>query len=159
MRNCLKKSGDVVLMVYIKKYNMKIFVSFDFDNDRQYKYTLNMWASNANIDFSFNDGSTQEIQSWNISRIKAAITTKINQSDAILVLVGEHADTPHKDRALIGYRNWQYFEIAQAKAAGKKIIAVKLDSRNSSPSLLYGCGVCWAMSFSLDSIKTAIHKA
>lgn len=65
---------------------MKIFVSFDFDNDRQYKYTLNMWASNANIDFSFNDGSTQEIQSWNISRIKAAITTKINQSDAILVL-------------------------------------------------------------------------
>lgn len=118
-----------------------------------------MWASNANIDFSFNDGSTQEIQSWNISRIKAAITTKINQSDAILVLVGEHADTPHEDRALIGYRNWQYFEIAQAKAAGKKIIAVKLDSRNSSPSLLYGCGVCWAMSFSLDSIKTAIHRA
>ena len=81
MRNCLKNSGDAVLMVYIKKYNMKIFVSFDFDNDRQYKYTLNMWASNANIDFSFNDGSTQEIQSWNISRIKAAITTKINQSD------------------------------------------------------------------------------
>ena len=36
---------------------MKIFVSFDFDNDRQYKYTLNMWASNANIDFSFNDRS------------------------------------------------------------------------------------------------------
>lgn len=108
---------------------MKIFVSFDFDNDRQYKYTLNMWASNANIDFSFNDGSTQEIQSWNISRIKAAITTKINQSDAILVLVGEHADTPHKDRYLIGYRNWQYFEIAQAKAAGKKIIAVKLDRK------------------------------
>lgn len=31
---------------------MKIFVSFDFDNDRLYKYTLNMWASNANIDFS-----------------------------------------------------------------------------------------------------------
>lgn len=36
MRNCLKNSGDAVLMVYIKKYNMKIFVSFDFDNDRQY---------------------------------------------------------------------------------------------------------------------------
>lgn len=138
---------------------MKIFVSFDFDNDRQYKYTLNMWASNANIDFSFNDVSTQEIQSWNISRIKAAITTKINQSDAILVLIGEHADSYHKDRHLIGYRNWQYFEIAQAKAAGKKIIAVKIDRGNSSPTLLYGSGASWAMSFTLDSIKNAIHKA
>ena len=48
---------------------MKIFVSFDFDNDRQYKYTLNMWAGNTNIDFSFNDGSTQEIQSWNNSSL------------------------------------------------------------------------------------------
>ena len=138
---------------------MKIFVSFDFDNDRRYKYTLEIWNGNTNIDFSFNDGSTKEIQSCDISRIKAAITAKINQSDAILVLVGEHADTPHKDRYLIGYRNWQYFEIAQAKAAGKKIIAVKLDKGNSSPSLLYGCGASWAMSFSLDSIKAAIHRA
>lgn len=138
---------------------MKIFVSFDFDNDRNYKYTLNMWNGNDYINFEFNDESTKEIQSWDISRVKAAITNKIRQSDAILVLVGEHADMPHKDRTLIGYRNWQYFEIAQAKAAGKKIIAVKLDRGNSSPSLLYGCGVSWAMSFSLDSIKAAIHRA
>lgn len=138
---------------------MKIFVSFDFDNDRHYKYMLNAWAANSDIDFSFNDGSTQEIQSWNISRIKAAITAKINQSDAILVLIGEHSDSFHKDRNLIGYRNWQYFEIAQAKAAGKKIIAVKLDKGNSSPGLLYGSGASWAMSFTLDSIKNAIHKA
>lgn len=138
---------------------MKIFVSFDFDNDRQYKYTLNMWDGNDNIDFSFNDGSTQEIQSWNISRIKAAITSKINQADAILVLIGEHADSPHKDRSLIGYRNWQYFEIAKAKEAGKKIIAVKLDRGNTTPALLYNSGASWAMSFSLDSIKAAIHKA
>lgn len=138
---------------------MKIFVSFDFDNDRQYKYTLNMWDGNNNIDFSFNDGSTQEIQSWNICRIKAAITSKINQADAILVLIGEHADSLHKDRSLIGYRNWQYFEIAKAKEAGKKIIAVKLDRGNTSPALLYNSGASWAMSFSLDSIKAAIHKA
>lgn len=138
---------------------MKIFVSFDFDNDRQYKYILNAWAANDSIDFSFNDGSTQEILSWNISRIKAAITTKINNADAILVLIGEHADSYHKDTNFIGYRNWQYFEIAQAKAAGKKIIAVKLDRRNTSPNLLYDCGVSWAMSFTLDSIKAAINKA
>lgn len=138
---------------------MKIFVSFDFDNDRHYKFLLNAWTANSDIEFNFNDGSTQEIQSWNISRVKAAITAKINQSDAILVLIGEYADSYHKDSNLIGYQNWQYFEIAQAKAAGKNIIAVKLDRANASPNLLYGTGAAWAMSFTLDSIKKAIHKA
>ena len=138
---------------------MKIFVSFDFDNDRQYKYMFNAWSANNNINFSFNDGSTKEIQSFDISRIKAAITAKINQSDAVLVLIGKHADSYHTNSNLIGYRNWQYFEIAQAKAAGKKIIAVKIDKSNSSPSLLYGSGASWAMSFTLDSIKKAIHQA
>lgn len=118
-----------------------------------------MWDANDSIDFTFNDGSTKEIQSWNIDRIKAVITTKINRSDAILVLVGKHADTFHKDSNLIGYRNWQYFEIAKAKEAGKKIIAVKLDKCNPTPALLYNSGASWAMSFTLESIKTAINIA
>lgn len=138
---------------------MKIFVSFDFDHDRQYKYTLEMWGANENIDFQFNDISTREIQSWDISRVKAAITTKIHQADAILVLVGEYADAIHRDRHAIGCRNWQYFEIAKAIEAGKKVIAVKIDRENCSPNLLYGVAASWAMSFTLDSISRAIHKA
>ena len=78
------------------------------DNDRQYKYTLICGQCQC-IVLSFNDGSTQEIQSWNISRTKALSQQRSIKSDAILVLVGEHADTPHKDRYLIGHRNWQYF--------------------------------------------------
>lgn len=35
----------------------KIFVSFDFDNDRNYKYTLNMWNANSGFDFTCNDYS------------------------------------------------------------------------------------------------------
>ena len=138
---------------------MKIFVSFDFDHDRQYKYILNAWNGNDSIDFEFNDGSASEIQSWDISRVKAAITTKIRQSDAILVLIGEYADSFHKDRLEIGYRNWQYFEIAKASEAGKKIIAVKLEKSNKTPNLLYGVGASWALSFTLDSIKVAVHSA
>lgn len=45
---------------------MKTFVSFDFENDRQYKYILNSWDANQYIDFEFDDGSTREINSWNI---------------------------------------------------------------------------------------------
>ena len=49
----------------------KIFVSFDFENDRSYKYTLNMWNANSNFEFTCNDKSPSEIQSWNIPTVKA----------------------------------------------------------------------------------------
>ena len=138
---------------------MKTFVSFDFDNDRQYKYTLNMWASNSNIDFSFNDGSTQEIQSWNIGRVKAAITIKIKEADCLLAIIGRYSNSYHKDRNLIGFKNWQYFEIAKAIELGKKVVAVKLDRIFDTPNILYNQGVSWAMSFTLESVKAALHKA
>lgn len=138
---------------------MKVFVSFDFENDRQYKYTLNMWDGNDNIDFSFDDKSSSEINSWNIDRIKAALTMKIKESDAVLVIVGRYANSYHKDSSLIGKRNWQNWEIAKAKELGKKLIGVKLDSSYSSPDELLGCGASWAFSFTKDSIVRALRNA
>lgn len=138
---------------------MKVFVSFDFDHDRQYKYTLNMWDGNNNIDFRFDDKSSTEINSWNVDRIKAALTMKIKEADAVLVIVGKHANSYHKDYQLIGKRNWQNWEIAKAKELGKKLIGVKLDSGNTSPDEILGSGASWAMSFTLDSITKAINNA
>ena len=127
---------------------MKVFVSFDFDHDRQYKYTLNMWDGNDNIDFSFDDKSSTEINSWNIGRIKAALTTKINEADAVLVIVGSYANSYHKDSALIGKRNWQNWEIAKAKELRKKLIGVKLNYTNVSPD-----------EFTKDAIAKALREA
>ena len=138
---------------------MKVFVSFDFENDRQYKYTLNMWDGNDNIDFSFDDKSSSEINSWNIDRIKAALTMKIKEADAVLVIVGRYANSFHKDSSLIGKRNWQNWEIAKAKELGKKLIGVKLDSSYSSPDELLGSGASWAFSFTKDSIVRALRNA
>lgn len=136
---------------------MKVFVSFDFDHDRQYKYTLDMWNGNYNIDFSFDDKSSKEINSWNISRVKAALTTKIKEADAILVIVGKHANEYHKDHLIIGKRNWQNWEIAKAKELKKKLVAVKLDFTNVSPDELLNSGASWAMSFTKDSIVKALN--
>ncbi len=138
---------------------MKVFVSFDFEHDRQYKYTLNMWDGNDNIDFRFDDKSSSEINSWNIDRIKAALTMKIKEADAVLVIVGRYANSYHKDAALIGKRNWQNWEIAKAKELGKKLIGVKLDSSYSSPDELLGSGASWAYSFTKDSIVRALKNA
>ena len=138
---------------------MRVSVSFDFDHDRQYKYTLNMWDGNNNIDFSFDDKSSSEINSWNIDRIKAALTMRIKEADAVLVIVGRYANSYHKDSAQIGKRNWQNWEIAKATELGKKLIGVKLDSSYSSPDELLGGGASWAMSFTLESITRALNNA
>lgn len=151
--------GRKALAFLIKMYIMKIFVSFDYENDRQYKYMLNAWSVNSNIEFTFNDASTGEINSWDIAAIKRTLSRKINEADAVLVIVGEHANSLHKDHIAIGYRNWQNYEIAKAKELDKKIIAVKVDRFYTSPEELYNCGAVWANSFTLDSIKQAIHKA
>lgn len=67
----------------------KIFVSFDFENDRNYKYTLNMWNANSSFEFTCNDKSPSEIQSWNIPTVKSVLSRKINEATHVVVIVGK----------------------------------------------------------------------
>lgn len=136
----------------------KIFISFDYTKDHRYKDLLLAWSSNSNFEFSFDNRTPFEIQSNDISRIKAGLTTKINEADITLVIVGEDCNKPHPDRYAIGYKNWQIFEIEKSKIAKKKLVAVKLNMYNNTPSELYGSGVSWAMSFTFDAIKKAIEN-
>ena len=94
-----------------------------------------------------------------MGRVKAAITTKIKAADCLLAIIGRCSNSYHKDRNLIGFKNWQYFEIAKSIELGKKVVAVKLDRNYDSPDILYSKGVSWAMSFTLESVKSALHKA
>ena len=137
----------------------KIFVSFDFDNDRRYEFLLNAWSNNDGFEFEFDDKSTKEINSWNIPTIKGALTRKINEADYTIVIVGKEANKRHKDSALIGYKNWQNFEIAKSKENGNKIIAIKINSTYESPEELLGSGASWAYSFSEDAIMKAVKNA
>ena len=84
-------------------------------------------AANNSIDFTFEDTTSEEINSENISRIKATLTRKINESDITLVIVGKEANKLHEDAELIGYKTWQNFEIVKSVEAGNKIVGVKLD--------------------------------
>lgn len=137
----------------------KIFVSFDFENDRNYKYLLDAWNGNSEFAFEFDDKSSREINSWNIATIKAALTRKINEADYTIVIVGKEANKKHKDSELIGYRNWQNFEIAKSKENGNRIIAIKLNSLYESPEELLGSGASWAYSFREESIMKAVREA
>lgn len=137
----------------------KVFVSFDYENDKHYKFLLEAWDANPNFDFYFSDLSSREIQSWDIPTIKSALTTKINQATYTLVIVGKYANSYHKDSKEIGFKNWLNFEIARSKSAGNKLVAVKLDREYTSPDELLYSGAEWAMSFSKESIINALEKA
>ena len=105
----------------------KVFVSFDYENDRRYKYMLDAWDANKNMDFVFNDCSSDEIHSDSVSVVKAGLTRRINTTNYTLVIIGKEANKWHKDYKEIGYRNWINFEIAKSKENGNKLVAVKLD--------------------------------
>lgn len=134
-------------------------MSFDYENDRNYKYLLEAWNKNSEFEFEFDDKSSREINSWDIPTIKAALARKINEADYTLVIVGKEANKLHKDRNLIGYRNWQNYEIAKSKQNRNKLIGVKLNSNYESPEELLGSGASWAYSFSEEAIMKAVRNA
>ena len=137
----------------------KVFVSFDYENDKHYKFLLEAWDANSEFDFYFSDLSSKEIQSWDIPTIKSALTTKINQANYTLVIIGKYANTQHKDYKEIGYKNWINFETAKSKSNKNKLVAIKIDKDYTSPDELLGAGAEWAMSFTRDAIIKALEAA
>lgn len=113
-----------------------VFVSFDWHNDRHYKYLLEAWHANPRFQFTFDDGTPDEIDSFNVGRIKAALTRKVNDATYTLVIVGEYANQRHRNASLIGYVNWINFEVAQSIEARNKIVAVRIDPRFALPEIL-----------------------
>jgi hypothetical protein len=136
-----------------------VFVSFDWDNDRRYKYLLEAWNKHPQFKFTFQDETPGEIDTYNVGRIKAGLTTRINAATHTLVIVGRYANAPHAKRYLIGFTNWINFEIHQSKLARNRIVAVKLDRTFESPEELQGAGASWAMAFTEDSIVRALAAA
>lgn len=137
----------------------RICISFDWHNDRSYRYLLSAWIANSKSPIYFQDLTPGEIDTSDVGRVKAVLTTKIRNATHTLVLVGEYANAKHEDSAKIGTRNWIWWEIEQSKAERKRLIAVKLKSDNPTPDLLYNSGAKWAMSFTEDAIIKAINES
>jgi len=137
----------------------KVFVSFDYDNDRHYKALLKAWDANPSFDFYFSDLSSTEINSWSVPVVKQVLSKKINEANYTVILVGKEANKQHSDHKEIGCKNWLNYEIAKSKQHGNKLVAVKLSSTNISPDELLGSGATWAMSFKQESIVKALNEA
>ncbi len=142
-----------------KMFRKKVFIIFDYENDRHYKFLLEAWDANPNFEFVFADRTPDEIQTSDIGRIKAGLTAKINQSTHTLVIVGKYANTQHKYWKEIGFRNWINFEVHQSKEHKNKIIAVFLDPRNEEPEEFSGYTVTRVYGFDQKPIVNALNAA
>ena len=138
-------------------YKRKIFVSFDFEHDRNYKYTLNMWSANSSFEFTCDDRSPSEIQTQSVAVVKQVLSRKIQEADAVVVIVGQYANSLHPDRAQIGCRNWQNYEIAKGKEFKKKLVAIQLDSSYEYPEELKNASATRVYSFNHDAILKAVR--
>ena len=125
----------------------KVFVSYDYDNDKHYKNLLLAWDAHRDIDFYLNDHSIDvSVNSTNASTIKQAISAKINAATYFLCIVGEKTKNS----------SWVDWEISKAVELKKKIAAVKTSKDNSTPAGLYNVGASWALSFNFDAIKDTL---
>lgn len=76
----------------------KVCVSFDYENDKYSRNTIRLWNENKYVDFDIIDKTPSEIDTYNISRIKAGLTIKISKSNILLVISGDYVNTPHRNR-------------------------------------------------------------
>lgn len=136
----------------------KVFVSFDYENDRHYKRLLEAWSRNSEFEFSFDDRSSGEINSNIVSVVRAALTRKINEATYTFVIIGKEANKQHKDYKEIGFKNWQNFEIHKSKVNGNKLLAIKIDQSYESLDEILGSGAQWAYSFTEHAIMTALNR-
>lgn len=128
----------------------KVFISYDYTNDKNYKNLLIAWDKNKTFDFYISDYSADvSINSAKAGTIKSVLSRYINEATYLLVLVGKKT-----------YKSdWVKWEIAKGVELNKKIVVVKIERENISPVELKNIGASWAMSFTLESISLAIENA
>jgi hypothetical protein len=125
----------------------RVFISYDYTKDKNYKNLVLAWDKNEDLDFSFYEMSVEvSVDSSDAAAIKRDISARISDSSHFLCLVGKYT---HKSR-------WVDWEIKKAVELKKKIVAVQLEKNTTTPNALYGVGTSWALSFNFDVIKKAL---
>lgn len=126
----------------------KVFIGYDYDNDKAVKDRLLGWDTNKEFDFSSYDRSFDvAVDSEEAVAIKQDLAARIGDSRHFLCIVGK--ETYHD--------SWMAWEIRKAVELKKKLVAAKTDSTNNSPTVVQGVGASWSTIFNFDSIKKAMN--
>lgn len=126
----------------------RVFIGYDYPNDRSSKDRLLGWDANKEFDFSSYDRPLDlPVDGNDAVALKEVLSARIASASHFLYIVGKES-----------YRSgWAAWETEKAAELKKKLVAVKTDSINNSPSALQVAGASWSMLFAFDSIKKAIE--
>ncbi len=127
----------------------KVFISYDYDNDKASKDRLLGWDTGKEFDFSsYGQSFGVAVDSPEAAAIKQDLAQRIGDASYFLCIVGKES-----------YRSgWVAWEVQKAIELKKKLVAVKTDSINNSPPALQSAGTLWSMLFTFDAIRAAIDR-
>lgn len=158
-------SGRPSVFSYVSRHILRrlsfkrhVFVSFEYADDRDSRYVLEGWNTLQRFSFSSRETLTWDASPPDLAPIKTDIHAKVTRSKLTLVIVGKSANALHSRHEAIGYRNWINFEIAESRAAGNRIVAVKLDPAFEPPEQLVGARVDWVPSFTRADLLEELTK-
>lgn len=79
-------------------YRNKVYIAFDGDNDMHEYRTLEMWNSNPNFDFHFNNAHdlNHALDSSQEETIKRKLRERFSNSKLFIILVGDHTKNLYK---------------------------------------------------------------
>lgn len=125
-----------------------VFVSYQHPEDVKYRRLLQAWDENDRFEFLFRLASPdEEIDSSDPAAVKRALSRKINESDCIVVIVGEStADS-----------EWVTWEIDKAKELKTPLRIVKIKRTYSAPENAYDAGAQWAYSFTEENLRELLE--
>jgi len=125
----------------------RVFINYDYDHDKASRDRLLGWDADKEFDFfSYDQSLDVSVDSNEAAAVKQILSARIAESSHFLCIVG-------KQTYRSGWAAWATRKAAELK---KKLVAVKTDSINNSPSALQGVGASWSMLFTFDSVKKAI---
>ena len=126
----------------------KVFISYDYDNDKASKDRLLGWDTGKEFDFSSYDQPIGiAVDSEEAAAVKQDLAARIGDASCFLCIVGKES-----------YRSgWVAWEARKAVELKKKLVAAKTDSINNSPSALQRVGASWSAMFNFESIKKAMN--
>ena len=126
----------------------RVFIGYDYDNDKAAKDRLLGWDTNKEFDFSSYDRAFDvAVDSDEAAAIKQDLAARIGESSHFLCIIGKETYR----------RGWMAWEIRKAVELKKKLVAVKIDSIYNSPTAMQGVGASWSTMFNVDSIKKAMN--
>lgn len=135
-----------------------VFICYDFDHDHTDDFFIRDLGRLGNGRFRFVAARPPRPGGGPLAAM-GQLAANIKQAAVGLVVVGNHANSFHRDRLLLGERNWQWWMIRRIVDAGLPLAGVRIEPRYEEPRILRNHPVAWAGALDPRAVLAAVAQA